>query len=166
MRVWVCPGSFDPVTMGHLDIIDRASKMCDKLIVAIGVNDSKKATFTFSERKILLEKSIKHLNNVEVDVFEGLLIKYANDKGASVIVKGLRAVSDFEYELQMALLNKRLNEKIETVFLMTSIKYSHLSSRAIKNIAANGGEIKGLVPDIIYDDIYEKLKEGEKNDSI
>lgn len=161
MKIWICPGSFDPVTMGHIDIIKRASKMCDHLIVAIGVNDGKKATFSFEERKQFILKSIKGLKNVEVDVFEGLLIKYAELKGATAIVKGLRAVSDFEYELQMALLNKRLNAKIETVFLMTSINYSHLSSRAIKNIASNGGEIKGLVPDAIHDDIYEKLKEGE-----
>lgn len=161
MKTWICPGSFDPVTMGHTDIIKRARKMCDRLIIAIGVNDSKKATFTFDERKEFVEKCIIDMDNVEVDIFEGLLINYASDKGATAIVKGLRAVSDFEYELQMALLNKRLNDKIETVFLMTSINYSHLSSRAVKNIAENGGEIKGLVPDVIHDDIYLKLKKGK-----
>lgn len=160
MKIWICPGSFDPVTMGHLDIINRASKMCDKLIVAIGVNKGKKATFTFQERKEFLLKSLKDFDNIEVDIFDGLLINYANSKNASVIVKGLRAVSDFEYESQMALLNKRLNEKVETVFLMTSINYSYLSSSAVKSIASNKGEIQGLVPDIIHDDIYEKFKEG------
>ncbi len=161
MKIWICPGSFDPVTMGHIDIIRRARKMCDHLIIAIGVNDEKKATFTFDERKEFVKKCVKDMDNVEVDTFEGLLINYAKNKGATAIVKGLRAVSDFEYELQMALLNKRLNDKIETVFLMTSINYSHLSSRAVRNIAKYNGEIRGLVPDAIHDDIYLKLKKGK-----
>ncbi len=161
MKIWICPGSFDPVTMGHIDIIKRARKMCDHLIIAIGVNDEKKATFTFDERKEFVEKCTKDMDNVEVDTFEGLLINYASKKKATAIVKGLRAISDFEYELQMALLNKKLDEKIETVFLMTSINYSHLSSSAIKSIAKYDGEIKGLVPDVIHDDIYLKLKKGK-----
>jgi pantetheine-phosphate adenylyltransferase len=153
MKVWICPGSFDPVTAGHLDIIKRSSKMCDKLIVAVGVNDKKKPFFTIEERIRLIKKATTGVCNVEVESFEGLLIDYAAGKNANGIVKGLRAVSDFEYELQMALLNKSLAEGIETIFLMTGINYSFLSSSIVKELAANGGDITGLVPDCILDDI-------------
>lgn len=157
MKVWICPGSFDPVTAGHLDIIQRASKMCDKLIVAVGVNDKKKPFFTTEERVALIEKATADMANVEVEYFDGLLIDYAAGKKANGIVKGLRAVSDFEYELQMALLNKSLAEEIETIFLMTGINYSFLSSSIVKELAANGGDIAGLVPDSILDDINSKF---------
>ncbi|MBN2883769.1 MAG: pantetheine-phosphate adenylyltransferase [Clostridia bacterium] len=158
MKIWICPGSFDPVTSGHLDIITRAAGMCDKLIVAIGVNDKKQSFFPAEERKDLLKKATSGLKNVEIDVFEGLLVRYAEKVGARAIVKGLRAVSDFEYELQMALLNKRLKEDLETVFLMTNINYSFLSSRAVRELATNKGDIKGLVPDSVLDDIKNKFR--------
>lgn len=160
MKTWICPGSFDPVTSGHLDIIERASKRCDKLIVAIGINDKKVPSFTDEERKSMLEKVTKDINNVEVTVFSGLLIDYAKKTGAAAIIKGLRAVSDFEYELQMALLNKRLDESVETIFLMTNINYSFLSSRAVKEIASNNGNIKGLVPELVRNDIMKKFGKG------
>lgn len=157
MKIWICPGSFDPVTSGHLDIITRAAGMCDKLIVAIGLNDKKKPFFQVEERKELLKKATTELTNIEIDEFDGLLVDYATKVGAQVVVKGLRAVSDFEYELQMALLNKRLKEDMETIFLMTNINYSFLSSRAVRELAANNGEIRGLVPDSVLEDIKKKF---------
>ena len=162
MKTWICPGSFDPVTSGHLDIVTRASKRCDSLIVAIGVNDKKIPSFTIEERKSMLEKATAELPNVRVEVFSGLLTEYARKVGAAAIIKGLRAVSDFEYELQMALLNKRLDESIETIFLMTNINYSFLSSRAVKEIAFNNGNIQGLVPDVVLEDIIKKFSKGGK----
>ena len=165
MKTWICPGSFDPVTSGHLDIIQRASKRCDLLIVAIGINDKKVPSFSIEERKAMLEKVTADIENVEVTVFSGLLIDYARKTGSAAIVKGLRAVSDFEYELQMALLNKRLDESVETIFLMTNINYSFLSSRAVKEIASNNGNIEGLVPESVRDDIMKKfVKGGTKNE--
>ncbi len=167
MKTWICPGSFDPVTSGHLDIIERASKRCDTLIVAIGINDKKVPSFSTEERKAMLEKVTADIENVKVTVFSGLLIDYARQTGAAAIIKGLRAVSDFEYELQMALLNKRLDESVETIFLMTNINYSFLSSRAVKEIASNNGNIEGLVPELVRDDIMKKFgKGGIKNDSL
>ncbi|MFO7611995.1 MAG: pantetheine-phosphate adenylyltransferase [Clostridia bacterium] len=158
MKTWICPGSFDPVTSGHIDIIKRAAKMCDRLIVAIGINDKKAPFLTTEERRRLLEKSIAGIANAEVDVFQGLLIEYARKREAVAIVKGLRAVSDYEYELQMALLNKRLDDGIETIFLMSGINFSFLSSRAVRELASNGGDISGLVPDEVLDDIMAKYR--------
>ncbi|MBN2558009.1 MAG: pantetheine-phosphate adenylyltransferase [Clostridia bacterium] len=158
MKTWICPGSFDPVTSGHIDIIKRAAKMCDRLIVAIGINDKKAPFLTAGERRRLLEKSIAGIPNAEVDEFQGLLIEYARKMEAAAIVKGLRAVSDYEYELQMALLNKRLDEGIETIFLMSGINFSFLSSRAVRELASNGGDIRGLVPDEVLDDIMAKYR--------
>ncbi|MCK5759062.1 MAG: pantetheine-phosphate adenylyltransferase, partial [Clostridiales bacterium] len=135
MKTWICPGSFDPVTSGHLDIIQRASKRCNKLIVAIGINDKKVPSFSDEERKSMLEKVTKDITNVEVTVFSGLLIDYAKKTGAAAIIKGLRAVSDFEYELQMAIMNRRLDDEIETVFLMPKNEYSFINSSMIKGIA-------------------------------
>lgn len=167
MKTWICPGSFDPVTSGHLDIIQRAAKRCDTLIVAIGINDKKVPSFSTEERKAMLEKVTADIKNVKVTVFSGLLIDYAKETGAAAIIKGLRAVSDFEYELQMALLNKRLDDSVETIFLMTNINYSFLSSRAVKEIAYNNGNIKGLVPEIVREDIMKKFgKGGMENDSL
>lgn len=160
MKIWICPGSFDPVTMGHMDIIGRASRMCDQLIVSIGINSTKKSFFSLEERVGYLERSLKIFSNVRVECFRGLLIHFAREKGAVGIVKGLRAVSDFEYEYQMALLNKQLSEDIETVFLMTSIHYSFLSSSAVREIGSFGGDISGLVPEIIRKDIVRKLCNG------
>ncbi len=160
MRIFVYPGSFDPITNGHLDIIDRAAKICDKLIVAVLVNSSKNPTFTLDERVELLKCALGDRKNVEITSFSGLLIDFVKEKNACTIIKGLRAVSDFEYELQMALLNKNLDSDIETLFMMTNINYSFLSSSAVKELARNGGNIDGLVPACIKDVILKKFNKG------
>ncbi|HHW31770.1 MAG TPA: pantetheine-phosphate adenylyltransferase [Clostridiaceae bacterium] len=157
MKICVCPGSFDPITNGHVDIIERAAKMFDKVIVAVLVNKSKVPVFTLDERLKLINKVFEGRKNIEVDSFSGLLIDFARMKGASVIIKGLRAVSDFEYEFQMALLNKSLDSNIETMFMMTNINYSFLSSSAVRELARLGGNIEGLVPDCIIDMVMEKF---------
>lgn len=159
MRICVYPGSFDPVTNGHMDIIQRSSKMFDKVIVAVVKNYSKKPLFSFEEREELIRRSVQDLPNVEVDSFEGLLMDYIHKKNAQVIVKGLRAISDFEYEFQMALMNRKLDPEVETIFLMTSSQYSFLSSSMVKEVASLGGCITGLVPENIKRDIYRKLKQ-------
>jgi pantetheine-phosphate adenylyltransferase len=142
----VCPGSFDPVTYGHLDIIHRAAVVYDKVIIAVLKNASKNPLFSIDERKQMLEEVTKDLPNVEVDSFDDLLINYMNEKKAHVIIKGLRAVSDFEYELQMASLNRKLSDQIETFFMMSSTQYSYLSSSIVKQIAQFDGPISDLVP--------------------
>ncbi|MGI5850618.1 MAG: pantetheine-phosphate adenylyltransferase [Caldicoprobacterales bacterium] len=159
MKIGVYPGSFDPVTEGHMDIIKRSAKMFDKVIVAVARNYSKKPLFTAEERMELIQRSLQGLPNVEVDSFEGLLMDYIHSKDAQVIIKGLRAISDFEYEFQMALMNRKLDSKVETIFMMTSYKYSFLSSSMIKEVASLGGCISGLVPENIIADIYRKLKQ-------
>lgn len=161
MRICVYPGSFDPVTNGHVDIIKRSSKLFDKLIVAVGNNVNKKHSFCLNERIELLKIVLKDYENVEIDHFQGLLVNYMKDKNASTIMKGLRAISDYEYELQMALLNKNLAPEIETLFMMSDIHYSFLSSSAVKELARNGGKIDGLVPDCIKDRIQEKLSKAD-----
>lgn len=145
--VAVCPGSFDPVTFGHLDIIHRAAKTFDKVIVAVLHNTNKKPLFSIEERKELLLQVTRDVPNVEVDSFDDLLINYMNERQAHVIVKGLRAVSDFEYELQMASLNRKLSDEIETFFMMSSTQYSYLSSSIVKQIARFNGPIGDLVPE-------------------
>lgn len=157
-RIVVYPGSFDPLTNGHLDIIRRASKLFDKVIVAALNNDAKNPVFSLEERSDMIKKCTADLPNVEVDFFHGLLVDFAREKGATALVKGLRAVSDYEYELQMAMLNKHIDPKLETIFFMADIQNSFLSSSAVKDIARNGGSIKGLVPDEIEEDIYRKLR--------
>ncbi len=157
LRVYVYPGSFDPVTNGHVDIIKRAASLCDKLIVAVLVNSSKNPSFTLDERVNLLKCAISDVPNVQIESFSGLLIDFMTKKKAAVIIKGLRAVSDFEYELQMALLNKNLNPDIETLFMMTNINYSFLSSSSVKELARNKGNIDGLVPDCIKDEVIKKF---------
>lgn len=158
MKIAVYPGSFDPITNGHLDIIRRSSQVFDKLIVAVVKNHSKKPLFTMEERLDLIDRVIGDFPNVELDVFDGLLVDFVEEKGAKVIVKGLRAMSDFEYEFQMALLNRKLLPKVETMFMMTHYEYSFLSSSMVKEIAGLGGTIKDLVPDAIIEDIYNKFK--------
>lgn len=143
----VYPGSFDPVTNGHLDIIRRAANVFGRLIVAVGANAAKTPLFSVAERVELLRSVTRDLPNVEIDHFDGLLVEYARSKGAKVIIKGLRAVSDFEYELQMASINHRLDDRIETFFMMTSPKYSFLSSSIIREVARLNGSITGLVPE-------------------
>jgi len=158
LKKGIYPGSFDPVTNGHLDIIHRGAKICDKLIVSVLNNPNKKSLFSVEERVNMIKESTKEYDNVEVNYFSGLLINYAEEQRADVIIKGLRAVSDFEYEFQMALMNKKLSEKVETIFLMTSSNNSYLSSSLLKEVAKFGGCIEGLVPDSVKEAVYNKLK--------
>lgn len=165
MRIAVCPGSFDPVTFGHMDIFRRASKLFDKVIVLVSVNAVKNPSFTVVERVQLINKVVGGLDNVVVDIWDGLLADYVKQVGACAIIKGLRAVSDFEYEFQMALANKILYDGAETVFLTTSAENMYLSSSVVKQIAAFGGDISHFVPESILNDITERLvpKESDKN---
>jgi len=158
MRVAIYPGSFDPITNGHMDIIKRSCVLFDILIVAVISNPNKTPLFSVKERIELLQKAVAEIPNVTVDNFEGLLVEYASKKNAKAIVKGLRAISDFEVELQMALMNRKLNPSIETLFMMTSYKYSFLSSSLVKEIGKLGGCMSQLVPDIVLPDIKAKLK--------
>ena len=158
MRTAVYPGSFDPVTNGHLDIITRASAVYDKIIVVVSKNSSKKPAFTFEERAEFVRKATSHLKNVEVDFSEGMLVDYVKKCGSNVIIKGLRAVSDFEYEFQMALANKKIDPSIETLFMMTDAEYSFLSSSIVKEMASLGADIEGLVPEVIINDIKNKFR--------
>jgi pantetheine-phosphate adenylyltransferase len=161
-KIAVYPGSFDPITNGHLDIIERASKTFDKVIVAVLENPEKKnPLFTIDERVSLIKKVTQNMPNVETESFKGLLINFMKKKNAKIIIKGLRAVSDFEYEFQMALMNNKLDPSIETLFMMTNSKYSYLSSSSVKQVAQYGGCIKELVPDEIIKDILNKVKENK-----
>jgi len=157
-KIAVYPGSFDPVTNGHLDIIERTANIFDRVIVAVVKNPQKNPLFSVEERVAMLKEVTANLENVEIDSFSGLLINYMNAKNAKVIVKGLRAVSDFEYEFQMALLNNKLDSEIETLFMMTKSQYSYLSSSAVKEIAMLGGCIRELVPDAIITKIIKKVR--------
>lgn len=157
MKRAVYPGSFDPITNGHIDIIKRASKLFDELIVAVLVNPAKTPLFTVEERMELIRKSLNNIPNVKVDNFDGLLAHYVSRINADVIVRGLRAVSDFETEFQMALMNKRLNPGVEIVFLMTSYEYSYLSSGVVKEVAKLGGNVSGLVPECVEMKLLEKV---------
>lgn len=154
----ICPGSFDPVTHGHLDIITRASKMFQKVIVVVAGNSSKNCSFTPEERVEMITKCIGDLPNVSVEHYGGLLADYAAQKGATAIIKGLRAMSDFEYEFQMALTNKKLNPNVETLFLTTSAENMYLSSSMVKQIAVMGGDISSFVPEVIKQDIINRIK--------
>ena len=144
--VAIYPGSFDPLTNGHVDIIERGAKLFDRIVVAILLNIEKSPLFSVDERVDICRDTFRSLPNVEVDTFDGLLVDYVRRKGAQVIVRGLRAVSDFEYELQMALMNRRLNSAVETVFMMPAEPYTYVSSRLVKEVVALGGSVDGLVP--------------------
>ncbi len=156
-RVAVCPGSFDPVTLGHLDIITRASILFDKVIVLISTNTAKRSSFTSTERMLMIAEATTHLDNVVIDILDGLLVDYVKRVQAVAIVKGLRAVSDFEYEFQMALTNKVLYEGAETVFLTTSKENMYLSSSVVKQVAYFGGDISPFVPECILESIQKRL---------
>jgi pantetheine-phosphate adenylyltransferase len=154
----VCPGSFDPVTMGHLDIITRAASVFDNVIVAILQHHAKAHMFSLEERLEMLRVACAHLPNVQVDHFEGLLVYYVRSCGAHVVVRGLRAVSDFEFELTMALMNRKLDPNIETMYIMTSMEYSFLSSSIVKEVASSGGCIEGLVPEPLVERVSARCR--------
>lgn len=156
MKIGLYPGSFDPVTNGHIDIIRRAAAIFDEVVVVVMINSRKTPMFTVDERKALIEEALKDVSNVRVDCFEGLLVDYVEKNHITAIVKGLRAISDFEMELQMASMNKKLNDRAETVFMMTATEYSYLSSSLVKEVFHFGGDITGLVPSHVYD--YMKKK--------
>ncbi len=158
MRIAVYPGSFDPITNGHLDIIERASKIFDKVIVGVLKNKNKKPKFSADERVMLIEKATSKLTNVEVASFDGLLVDFARKYGANVIIKGLRTVNDFEYEFQMALLNKTLDSECETMFMMTNSKYSYISSSMVNELAGYNGDLAGLVPTEVIQYIKDKYE--------
>lgn len=157
VRRVIYPGSFDPATNGHLDIIERAAGIFDELIVAVATNIGKAALFTTEERLAMLREACRHLPNVTVESFDGLLVRYAASRGANIIVKGLRALSDFEFEFEMALMNRRLDGGIETVFMMTNAEYSYLSSSIVKEVAGFGGSVEGLVPKVVEEYLDRKL---------
>lgn len=158
MRIGICPGSFDPVTNGHVDIFERSSKLVDKLIVAVFENPNKNPLFTMEERADLLRESTKHIPNIEVDFFSGLLNDYVKQRDSYLIIRGLRALSDFEYEFQRALLSKSMDPDIETVFIMTNNKYSFVSSTGIRELARFGGSLEGLVPQVVVEALANKYK--------
>lgn len=156
-KVAIYPGTFDPVTNGHVDIIQRAITIFDKIIVAIAINPDKEPLFTLEERVTILRETVKDIPNVGVDTFRGLLVDYAKKRDACAIVRGLRAVSDFEYEFQMALMNRRLNRDIQTFFLMTGLRWIFTSSSIIKEAAQFGGNVEGMVPAIVNQKLKEKF---------
>ena len=157
-RLAIFPGSFDPITNGHLDIIQRGLHVFDEMRVAILVNADKRPLFTVEERAAIIRECCRDEPRVKIDAFSGLLVDYAEKAGASVIVRGIRAISDFEYEFQMALMNRRLNPRIETVFMMPAESYSYLSSRLVKEIFELGGKVKGLVPPVVEQRLREKYR--------
>ena len=156
MRIAVYPGSFDPLTNGHVDIIQRGARLFDRIVVAILLNVEKSPLFTVAERVDIAREVFANNPNVEVDTFDGLLVDYARRKRAGVIVRGLRAISDFEYEMQMALMNRNLNPEVETVFMMPAEPYTYVSSRLVKEVAALGGSVSNLVPRLVEERLREK----------
>jgi pantetheine-phosphate adenylyltransferase len=153
----IYPGSFDPVTNGHLDLIERGEKMFDLLIVAVLRNAEKEPLFSVAERVEMLREVTKQWTSVEIDVFDGLLVDYARKRGAGVILRGIRAVSDYEYELQMALMNRKLEPRLETVFMLPGLSYSYLSSKLVREIAKLGASLKGLVPEVVEQRLRAKV---------
>ena len=162
MKIAICPGSFDPVTKGHVDILERSSKLFDKVIAVVLVNPTKNPTFTTEERVDLIKRVTSHIPNVEVDSYTGLVADYANLKNAHTLIKGLRAVTDFEYEFQQALINKKLNPELETLFMVTNQEYIYLSSTLVRQIAEFGGDIDMFVPEQIKDILKEKMIKEKK----
>ena len=158
----IYPGSFDPVTFGHIDIIERAARISDELIVGVLQNKAKTPLFSVEERVIMLREVTKHLKNVKIIPFEGLLIEFAKKMDAKVIVRGLRAITDFEYELQMSQTNRKLNSDVETLFLTTNLDYSYLSSTTVKEVASYDGDITQFVPEFVAEKVTEKIKERRR----
>lgn len=153
-KIAIYPGTFDPITMGHMDIVERATELFDKVIVALARNPAKTTLFTLEERLEMVRKCFPKNNKVEVAAVQGLVVDYANSVGANVLIKGLRALSDFDYEFQLALMNRRLEREVETVFLMTGLRWIYISSSIVKDVASHGGDVSGLVPD----HVGEKLR--------
>ncbi|MDO4814537.1 MAG: pantetheine-phosphate adenylyltransferase [Gemella sp.] len=161
-KVAIIPGSFDPITLGHMDIIERSSKIFDEVIIAILINPDKKYFFTVEERVEMIQEiidSLEGIDNIRVDSFSGLLVNYARETGSNIIVRGLRAVSDFEYEMQLTSMNRSLDDEIETFYMMTNTKYSFISSSIIKGVSGFGADLTKFVPKIVADKLEEKLKE-------
>ena len=157
MKIGIYPGSFDPVTLGHIDVIKRASALVDHLIIGVLKNSSKTPLFSAEERVELLRRTTQDIPNIEIESYDGLLVDFADSKNADVIVRGLRAVTDFEYELQLAQTNRKLNPKVDTVFLATSVEYAYLSSSIVREIARYNGNIEKFVPENIIEDVYNKM---------
>jgi pantetheine-phosphate adenylyltransferase len=162
MRTAIYPGTFDPITNGHIDIIQRALKLFDKVIITVARNSAKDPLFTEEERLAMIKEAVRHLKGVEVDSFEGLLVSYAHRKKATAFVRGLRAISDFEYELQMALMNRKLNENLVTVFLMPNEKYTYLNSSIVREIARHRGNVSKFVPPHVLVELKKKFSRRKK----
>jgi len=157
-RTAIYPGTFDPVTYGHIDVLQRAAKIFDHVIISVAESSSKKTLFTVKERTAMISAASRGLKNVSIDVFDGLLVKFAEKKRADAIIRGLRAISDFEYEFQMALTNRKISTKVETVFLMPNEKYSYISSTLVKEIAAYSGDLKSFVPSYVAKALKKKFR--------
>lgn len=162
MKIGVYPGTFDPITNGHIDIVRRSFQIFDKVIIAVAPNPKKKPLFDIHERVEMIREATRNIPNVEIEIFEGLLAEYMKRKGVHAIVRGLRAISDFEHEFMMALLNRKLDGEVETVFLMPSEEYSYLTSSAIKEVASYGGVVKDLVPPMVAQHLRERFQKGPK----
>ena len=158
MRTVIYPGSFDPLTNGHLDVLQRATKLFDRVVIAIAKSDGKQPLFSREERLVLVRESVRELPNVEADTFDGLLVDYVQRRSAQAVLRGLRAVSDFEFEFQLALMNRKLNDNFETIFMMPKDTYTFLSSRIVKEIARLGGDVSAFVPDHVRRALAAKLK--------
>lgn len=156
MRRAIYPGSFDPVTFGHIDMMERSAKVVDELVVAVLINSAKKPLFSVKERVSMLEEITSHLPNVKITFFDGLLIDYARKVDAAIIIRGLRAITDFEYELQLAQTNRIVDSRVDTIFLTTSLEYAYLSSTIVKEVASYGGDISHFVPEQLMERIYRK----------
>jgi pantetheine-phosphate adenylyltransferase len=166
MRTVIYPGSFDPFTNGHLDLVQRAAKLFDHVVVAVAGNEAKGPLFTVDERLALIRETTKGLKNLSVETFEGLLVEYVEKRGGQAVIRGLRAVSDFEFEFQLALMNRKLNERVETIFMMPKDTYTFLSSRIVKEIARLGGDVAAFVPPLAVTMLRKKLRGAGKGHGV